>query len=166
MPDISENISNIKQKLPNITPVPPDFHQQATTHELKSRLNWGEPALTILDVRDPETFRKCHIMGAMQFPMDELESRAKSSLEFNREIYIYGGSDEETANAANILRQAGFQKVAELQGGVDTWLEIGGSVEGSETDFPPSAGDFNVVSRLQEHSEQKAKEDRMKQGNR
>ncbi len=162
MPNISENISDIKKNLPKVTPTPSDFHQQATAHELKSRLNWGEPALTILDVRDPETFRKCRIVGAMQFPMDELESRAKSSLELNREIYIYGGSDEETASAANVLREAGFQKVAQLLGGIDAWREIYGALEGSATDQPPSAGEFNVVARMQQFSDEKAKENRMK----
>lgn len=161
MADISENISNLKEQLPEITPTPPDFHREATPHELKSRLNWGEPALTILDLRDYESYRRCRIMGAMQVPMEELTSWCQSRLEYNREIYLYSNSDQETAQAADELRQAGFKKVAQLQGGVPAWRKIGGSIEGIAIDQPPRADDYNVVSRTQQAEKEHAKEEEM-----
>jgi rhodanese-related sulfurtransferase len=159
MADLQDAIKKTKDNLPDITPTPPDLHAQASVHELKSRLNWGEPALTILDVRNREDFNRCHILGAQAMPMDTLVDRAQSSLEPSRDIYVYGASDAETAQAAELLRQAGFRRVAELHGGVSAFQEIGGSIEGtatSEQDLSPGA--YNVVSRMQEFAEEKAKE--------
>jgi rhodanese-related sulfurtransferase len=155
-------IKKAKDSLPNVTPTPPDLHAQATAHELKSRLNWGEPALTILDVRDRDTFNARHILGAQSMPLDILVDRAKSSLELSRDIYVYGVNDAETAEAASSLRQAGFTRVAELEGGVDAFEEIGGSVEGTITkDKNLTAGAYNVVARMQEFAAERDKEEKM-----
>jgi rhodanese-related sulfurtransferase len=155
-------IKNAKDGLPNVTPTPPDLHAQATAHELKSRLNWGEPALTILDVRDRELFNARHILGAQSMPSDTLVDRAKSSLELSRDIYVYGMNDAETTEAANSLRQAGFTRVAELKGGVDAFEGIGGSVEGTVTnDENLTAGAYNVVARMQEFAAERDKEEKM-----
>ncbi|MBW4508574.1 MAG: rhodanese-like domain-containing protein [Scytonematopsis contorta HA4267-MV1] len=98
--------------------------------ELKSRLEWGQPALTILDVRDRQAFNHGHIMGAMPIPLNELASKAKTCLNAHRDIYVYGGSDEETSRAAHVLKDAGFQHVSELLGGVSAWKTHGGPTEG------------------------------------
>jgi rhodanese-related sulfurtransferase len=39
---------------------------------LKKRLDWGEPALTIIDVRDREAFNTSHITGAVSLPLSQL----------------------------------------------------------------------------------------------
>ncbi|NJR64823.1 MAG: rhodanese-like domain-containing protein [Leptolyngbyaceae cyanobacterium CRU_2_3] len=161
MKNIEDTILDTKDKLPNVTPVPPGFHNQATAHELKSRLNWGEPGLTILDVRDHTSFGECHIMGAMNMPNEELSTLAESGLEFNRDLYVYGASDQESASAVDTLRSAGFERVAELKGGLSAWREIAGSVEGTATNQSPGADAYNVSSRLQAFKEEKAREKRM-----
>jgi rhodanese-related sulfurtransferase len=159
MANTEDAIKTAKEKMPDVTPTPPDLHAQASAHELKSRLNWGEPALTILDVRDRSAFHDYCIRGAMSMPMDTLADVAKASLEPKRDIYVYGANDQETAEAANILRQAGFHRVAELKGGLAAWKEIGGPVDGSESSKEPlTAGAYNVASRLKEFSEEKAHE--------
>ncbi len=154
MKPIDEKISEIKDKLPDITPPAPPFKTHASVHDLKGRLDWGEPGLTILDVRDRENFNKSHITGAMPMPLDEdLVDRAKSSLEYNRDLYVYGDNDEQTVSAANELRQAGFQKVAEVKGGIPAWKAIQGPIDGSVEHIPPGPDAYNVVSRLQRHAE-------------
>lgn len=149
-------------KLPVPTPPAKVFRDQATAHELKSRLNWGEPNLTILDVRDREAFDDRHILGALCTPVDILPDAAELSLEHKRDIYVYGASNDQARDAAQKLRQAGFNRVAELQGGLETWMEIGGSIDGSESQIEPSPGAYNVVSRLKEFAEVRAKEKQMK----
>jgi rhodanese-related sulfurtransferase len=37
-------------------------------HDLKLRLEWGHPALTIIDVRDRHTYNQGHISGAIPIP--------------------------------------------------------------------------------------------------
>lgn len=152
MANIEDNIVSAKQQMPDITPTPSGFKPQSSANDLKSRLELGEPAFTILDVRDRDTFNNGHILGAMSMPLDELVERAKSSLESNRDIYVYGESDEETAQAASQLRQAGFFKVAELRGGLPGWKAIHGPTEGvEESRTPPGADEYNVVDRVKEH---------------
>jgi rhodanese-related sulfurtransferase len=159
MADLQDAIANAKDKLPDITPTPPGFHPQATATELKGRLQWGEPALTIVDVRGRDSFNACRIMGAIPMEPESLVERAESSLERTRDIYVYGANDQETTAVANTLREAGFQKVAELKGGLDAWMEIGGPIEGTSTpDHPVSAGEYNVVSRMGEFAEERQKE--------
>ena len=162
MANIEDTIQTAKEKLPDITPTPPGLHAQATAYELKSRLNWGEPALTIIDVRDQTAFGACHILGATCIPLEELLAGKKPAVASNRDIYLYGATDDETASAAQNLRSEGFLRVAEIKGGLIAWQEIKGSVEGIETDTKPGAGAYNVVSRLKDFAEEKAEEKKQK----
>lgn len=149
---IQDSIENAKNKMPEVTPTPPGLHKQATANELKSRLLWGEPALTIVDVRDRESFNACRIMGAVPMPMDGLVDSARNQLESNRDIYVYGANDEQAAQAADMLRQAGYRSVAELKGGLDEWMAIAGQTEGTATKGKPvEASEYNAVSRLREY---------------
>ena len=102
------------------------------TTKLKWRLNWGEPALSIIDIRDREDFRKERISGAMSMPFNELKARATAAFESIRDIYVYGESDESTAQAVSMLKEAGFASVAAIPGGLNSWKEISGAIEGSE----------------------------------
>jgi rhodanese-related sulfurtransferase len=148
-----------KNLVDNIIPQQPPIEAESDAHVLKARLEWGEPALTILDVRDRQSFNEGHIMGAMPMPSDELVNRASSSLDKSRDIYIYGANDGETAQAVQSLRSAGFEHVSLLRGGLAAWKAIGGPTEGSiEALTPPTSGDYNVVSRMQEHVETQKKE--------
>jgi len=142
-----------------IIPPQPPIDPQSNVHELKSRLEWGEPAFTILDVRDRNTYNEGHIMGSMPMSMDEVVDRAKSSLEFSRDIYIYGETDAEAAEAATKLRNAGFKHISELKGGLAAWKAIGGPTEGIvESRTPAGADDYNVVARMQNFAENQKKE--------
>lgn len=154
--------ANVADKLPVPTPQSGITPDRATVHEVKSRLEWGEPGLTIIDVRDREAFNQSHIQGAMSMPADTLRGTAEFSLESRRDIYVYGASDNEAASAVSTLREAGLQRVAVLQGGMKAWEEIGGLLEGPATDKEPSAGAYNVVSRLKEFAEERARERQMK----
>ncbi|BAB75489.1 rhodanese-like domain-containing protein [Anabaena sp. FACHB-709] len=145
--------------LGRIIPQQPPIEPQSDAHVLKSRLEWGEPAFTILDVRDRSTYNDGHIMGAMAMPIEDLVDRASSSLEKSRDIYVYGAGDEQTSQAVNLLRSAGFEHVSELKGGLAAWKAIGGPTEGIiESRTPAGADDYNVVSRMQNHLENQKKE--------
>jgi len=113
----------------NLIPTPPPMKARSLVYDLKARLDWGEPALTIIDVRDRNLFNTSHIMGAISMPMNELIDRVRPSLELSRDLYIYGEIDEETAEAATILRAAGFENVSELRGGLAAWKAVGFPVE-------------------------------------
>ncbi len=109
---------------------PPAIQPQATVQDLKTRLDWGEPALTIVDVRDRAAFNQLHIQGAVSIPLAVLVDVVSSNLEQERDIYIHGDSDDMTVTAAGQLRAAGFQKVAELSGGLAAWKAAKYPIEG------------------------------------
>ncbi|WP_019506950.1 rhodanese-like domain-containing protein [Pleurocapsa sp. PCC 7319] len=119
----AEVISEAKEKLSEVIPTPPEATPVSSAQALKERLDWGEPALTIIDTRSREAYLKERIRGAML--VSEVGNLAQ-----NREIYIYGDSNEETATAANNLRQEGFENVSQLQGGLAGWKAINGPTEG------------------------------------
>ncbi|HEY9846264.1 MAG TPA: rhodanese-like domain-containing protein [Candidatus Caenarcaniphilales bacterium] len=155
LPNAEGAIADTKQKLPDIVPTPPPQKDQSSAHDLKSRLEGGEQALTIIDVSERNVFNNAHIMGAISIPLDDLEDRVQQfRLESNRDIYVYGATDEETAQAAAKLRASGFQKVAELKGGLASWRAIAGSTEGIEdATKPPGPEGYNVISQIKHHFE-------------
>lgn len=112
-----------------IIPTPPPLRDRSRVYDLKARLDWGDPAFTIIDVRDRSEFNFTHILGAISIPQNELVDRVLSSLEVTRDIYIYGETDEETAEAAVKLRTAGYENVSELRGGVAAWKAVDFPIE-------------------------------------
>lgn len=155
MSEVEKTILNAKDKLPNVTPTPPSQQiPKSSAQALKQRLDWGEVAFTILDVRDRAAFNQSRIMGAMAMSMEEVVDRAQSSLDPEREIYLYGESDEQTAQVASQLREAGFKAISELQGGLAGWKAIGGPTEGTaELGYDASAAEYNVKARLDKHAQ-------------
>ncbi|SRR5579883_9682 len=116
--------------IPNFIPIPKPIEDKSSIASLKKRLDWGEPALTIVDVRDRNAFNATHIMGAVSIPMNELVARAIANFELIRDIYVYGETNEQTAEAALNLRKAGYKNVAELLDGLAAWKAIGYPTEG------------------------------------
>ncbi len=116
-------------------PIPAPLQSKSSVSDLKKRLDWGEPALTIIDVRSREAFNTSHITGATSIPMDQLVDKALVNFELVRDIYVYGTTDKETALAVNELKAAGYQNVAELVGGLKAWKAAGYPVEESTAIF-------------------------------
>lgn len=111
--------------------IPEPLKTQSLVYDLKKRLDWGEPALTIIDIRDRDAFNTSHILGAVSLPTNELVNRALNNFELDRDLYIYGSTDEQTADAAAQLRAAGYQSVAELKGGLAAWRANSFPIEGN-----------------------------------
>lgn len=159
MDNISDTLQNAKDKMPNLTPTPPKFKEHSSAQDLKARLEWGEPALTIIDVRDREAFNNGRILGAISMPLDTLVDRVRGALEPVRDIYLYGADESQTAQAVSQLRTAGFRNVAEIKGGLEGWKAVGGPTEGIQENGNLGAGEYNVVSRMatQERTQKAAK---------
>ncbi|EDX71626.1 hypothetical protein MC7420_5251 [Coleofasciculus chthonoplastes PCC 7420] len=101
-PQTTNPIAEAKENVAEAVPTPPPQQMpESSAQAVKSRLQWGEPALTILDVRDRAAFNQARIRGALPMPMDELTDRAISSLEPQREIYVYADNDQQSNQAAS-----------------------------------------------------------------
>jgi rhodanese-related sulfurtransferase len=125
-----EKVQNVVRK---VTPVPTNFEPVSSPFDLKARLDWGEPALSILDVRDRSAFNEERITGAMPMTVSDLIEQAKRAFSAERDLFVYGDSDEETAAAVTQLHEAGFKRVSAISGGLPAWKAIGGPVEGQKS---------------------------------
>ena len=88
--------------------------------------------LQILDVRECEEFSGPlgHIDGALLVPLGELQRRA-AELSRDRPVVTVCRSGARSAQAAAILRKAGFDKVANLAGGMLRWRAQGLPAQGA-----------------------------------
>jgi rhodanese-related sulfurtransferase len=110
-------------------PKPSPLRPESRVYDLKERLDWGEPALTIIDVRDRAEFNQSHITGAISMPLESLLTMANNCFEVNRDLYVYSNSDDESTVVAEQLREAGFMRVAIVRGGVAAWKAAGFPIE-------------------------------------
>jgi glyoxylase-like metal-dependent hydrolase (beta-lactamase superfamily II)/rhodanese-related sulfurtransferase len=91
------------------------------------------PAVQIVDVREPAEFTGPlgHIRGAVLIPLGSLSSRM-GELAKDKPIVAVCKSGGRSAQAVNMLKQAGFDKLANLPGGMMRWRQEGLDAEGGE----------------------------------
>lgn len=124
-------ILEAKDKLSNILPIPPGQQKPVSSAQaLKERLDWGEPACTIADARDRNSFNTERILGALPIDSEETLQRLIDSLSPRREVYIYGDNEEQVQTAVDKFVSAGFESVSRLQGGLAGWKAVSGPTEG------------------------------------
>jgi len=81
---------------------------------------------TLLDVRTPEEVREGHIAGALNLNFYDSDFRRQlESLDESKPVYVYCRSGGRSGRAAKMLRDAGFPKVYDLEGGILGWKEAG-----------------------------------------
>jgi rhodanese-related sulfurtransferase len=103
----------------------PDY-ESITPEELKTRLHAGDyPEL--LDVREPWEFDLARIEGSRLIPMGELSERV-SELDPAAETVVICHHGARSAYVARALAQAGFTQVFNLEGGLDAYSDVDGSV--------------------------------------
>lgn len=78
----------------------------------------------ILDVRQPEEWNEFHVPGSTLIPLDQLVSRA-SELPRDQEIVIVCRSGNRSAQARDLLLDAGFTQVTSMAGGLTQWKVAG-----------------------------------------
>ena len=105
------------QGAPDLTAATAQIH----VRELRERMRSGEPYI-LLDVREPFEFEMARIEGANLIPLGELPARWQE-LDREKEIFVYCHSGVRSDRAAEFLRSAGFEKVANIAGGIDAWSQ-------------------------------------------
>src|SRR5215207_502896 len=109
-------------------------HEHLTAGGLKSRLDAGEQPI-LLDVREPWEFEAARIEGSTLIPMSRLEERF-TELDPACEIVVICHHGNRSSYVTRALRRAGFEKVMNLEGGLDAYS----SVDASEPRRPRSRG--------------------------
>ena len=91
--------------------------------DLADRLK-GDSAPIVVDVRRPDKFygELGHLRGARNIPLAELQQRLAELTEFKeRELTLVCRTQMRSAQAAAILKRAGFRDVRVLRGGLEQW---------------------------------------------
>jgi rhodanese-related sulfurtransferase len=101
-------------------------HESITPEELKTRLDAGDRP-ELLDVREPWEFELARIEGARLIPMGELSERV-SELDPEAETVAICHHGNRSAYVARALRQVGFTRVFNLEGGLDAYSDVDESV--------------------------------------
>lgn len=87
--------------------------------EVRARLEAGE-RVALLDVREPEEFRRGHIPGAVLIPLGQLPRRL-GELDPRQEWIVVCRSGRRSAQACRFLEANGFPRVRNMAGGMLRW---------------------------------------------
>lgn len=93
--------------------------REISVAELQRKLSANE-SFVLLDVREPHEDEIARIDGARLLPLGELAARLE---EFQRgdEIVVHCHSGMRSAQAVQLLQEAGFTRAFNLAGGIDAW---------------------------------------------
>jgi len=95
--------------------------QTILPEELKQRLDAGDKPI-LLDVREPWEFSICKIEGSVNISMSEPE-KLINKLNANDEIIAICHHGMRSFQVCNYLENNGFNKVLNLDGGIDSWAK-------------------------------------------
>jgi sulfur-carrier protein adenylyltransferase/sulfurtransferase len=93
---------------------------EITVQELEGRLRNGSK-VSVLDVREPHEYEVANI-GARLIPLAELPERLVE-LDRDEPLAVHCKSGGRSARAVKLLKEAGFQNVYNVRGGIDAWSE-------------------------------------------
>ena len=87
--------------------------------EFARRRDAGEPLL-LLDVREPYELEIASVPGVLHIPMAQVPARL-DEIDRGREVVVLCRSGGRSFQVAMYLRQQGFERVANLHGGILQW---------------------------------------------
>jgi adenylyltransferase/sulfurtransferase len=87
--------------------------------ELSKRMAAGEP-IHLIDVREPHEMQISTLADADSIPLGSMATRM-AELDDTEEIVLFCRTGTRSTRALHLLTGAGFQKVMNLQGGINAW---------------------------------------------
>jgi rhodanese-related sulfurtransferase len=101
--------------------VPQSLEPQAFQAKLKET-----PDAVLLDVRTPEEIEQGKIAGAtpMNFKDEDFDTRL-SALDKDKPYFVYCAVGGRSGKTVNLMKEKGFTKIYNLQGGFEAWKEKG-----------------------------------------
>jgi sulfur-carrier protein adenylyltransferase/sulfurtransferase len=89
--------------------------------ELKQKIDRGDN-FVLIDVREPHEYQICSIPGSRLIPLGEFPKHVRE-FDPGADIVIHCRSGMRSAKACAVLRQAGFQHVRNVVGGILAWSD-------------------------------------------
>jgi rhodanese-related sulfurtransferase len=83
---------------------------------------YNDSSLQLVDVRSEDEYSVSHLKDAQNICVtnDDFEEKV-AGLDKNKPVYVYCQKGGRSARAAEILKELGFTKVYDLQGGIENW---------------------------------------------
>lgn len=109
----------------------PEGDDEIDVRELEKRLEAEEESPYLLDIREPWEWEVANLgdRGAELIPMRQLPNRLED-LPDDRDIVVYCRSGSRSDRVASYLRDQGFERAMNLEGGILAWTaEIDSSLE-------------------------------------
>jgi hydroxyacylglutathione hydrolase len=104
---------------------PTDRIERITVADLRDRAE-DDPSLQILDVRERSEWEDAHIAGSFHRPYHDIHAFPEE-VDTARPIAAICSSGERSGVAASLLQRLGAERVLHVvDGGVGTWIELGG----------------------------------------
>lgn len=92
--------------------------------QIKDNLSKGS---SLIDVRTPEEYNTNHAVGAINLPLENIQSGEVPNIAKDGIIYVYCQTGKRASQAKTILEKAGFSKVINVTS-LDNWVSLGGEV--------------------------------------
>jgi rhodanese-related sulfurtransferase len=102
--------------------------KKITIDEIKNDAAANPDSLQFLDVRGKDNFAKEHIIGALNIPLSDLETR-KNEIPVVKKIIVYSANESESFQAAVVLFDLNFFNVYQLDGGINEWKAADGNTQ-------------------------------------
>jgi len=101
------------------------------TLEQLMEMDVNKQGFKLVEVLDEGSYKKGHLPGAMNIPVDKLKVKAPQKLKKNETIVVYCASYtcHASTNAAALLGKMGYKKVLDYKAGKQGWKDAGLEME-------------------------------------
>jgi len=93
--------------------------EAVTVDEMNTHIQYG--SLPVTEIKNKDDFKKSHLVNASNVVENEDFRTGLKSLEKDLPIAIYFTSENNTAAAATVLKEIGFEHIYILDGGIKKW---------------------------------------------
>ena len=102
--------------------------EQITVEQMTEALE--DTSIQLIDVRTGQEYLTGHLKNSHNICVtdDDFEEKA-ASLDRDKPVYVYCKKGGRSARAAEILKEMGFKKIYDLEGGIVLWEESGQDTE-------------------------------------
>jgi rhodanese-related sulfurtransferase len=95
--------------------------KEVSVQELKRRIDAGEQ-FQLLDVREPWEIALASLPGSIHIPLGQLPARL-AELQTDSDLIVMCKSGGRSRRATELLLARGFDRAANLTGGIEAWAE-------------------------------------------
>ncbi len=98
-------------------------YQHLSCDQLKTWMDEGNKELTLIDIRDPQSFVTGHIPGAILIDNSNVQ-KFISETDLSQPLVVCCYHGNSSQGAADFFNQHGFKECYSLDGGYEAWRQL------------------------------------------